>query len=1036
MREYAKRPENQSRTLNSNPRASRQAPIADILQAYKNGTLGRQPVQRESMEDEELLQAKTSGQAPASVILQRYKESIQRYAPEEDDELLQGKFDTAQREEIDEDELLQGKFESNTTSEQELVQREEKPNNTGLPDDLKTGIESLSGYNMDDVKVHYNSDKPAQLQALAYTQGTDIHVAPGQEKHLAHEIWHVVQQKQGRVQSTMQMHGVNVNDNEGLEREADVKGEKVLSTKSNAIQKQEKTNSLSFPQIRQYIIQMVPEEGSVFDIQKMNKYLIDIFPNRTIGKKEITGYSERVQELFEDIRQVDLQFLAATSMAYDEDDPSFNTQEKYELTDDEKKAYEDNNMSTSKQEEQKKYKNLIFEKLEYLKIIKSKIVKLTNSFDEIIDQKKEKFEQLKYVKNSRRRKKTLSKEIKQIESKIKPHKKYLSEIESQIELLNNIIANSSDKGYVFNQNALLTSIDGKVELYMAIVAPGRDRFKDIIKDEDDKLKHSSDKLQISMATPVRSFSWYLKYLVDEGAKANNPPLIRSFEMDKENIKEWQLNAVSEAMKKDDHISPMNEDFKVPDQYGTYIKSKQWKNIEDANPDLTTFTATDIIPSEVLKGSGDVKDIDKLKKQIGFGRYKNNKFVPTDVHLFDSKDTAFFEIEKGSARFYSPQKAREKLNEYGTLMLYMEYKWGTDTHIDNLKKIHPEPKIEYHEAKQKIKDLLITNHCVPENYDIKGSGTKRIEEEQKQGLNYLKNKQNTTLINITEKKLNNEKGKKRKSLLSDSGVIYELSMLRKIMDHPIYDINNLVSEQESPILFIKLRNAVYSKDNRDTRIHASSLCFKILRNIKNEIVLSQNNVKKKFDYFYNKLSKKEKGIFNKKLREIKVKDRNEKKLSMILDFIEKRLFADRKTGDFFSRLNPEQNIVDDIEIPYDKFTSTGRFIPEEGKRPNEAIPFMGGASGTTRDISKDLLCNKYFNNEKEYYDFQLLNASFMSTYGYHSFIEAIYRAAIEWIHYNFDQSNISKKIVNYILTLNKKDPTEKIRTTIIEFINKY
>lgn len=172
MREYAKKPENQSRTLDSNSKASKQAPI--------------------------------------DVILQRYKQNIQRYASAE------------------EEELLQGKFESTTATEQEPVQREEKSNNTGLPDNLKTGIENLSGYSMDDVRVHYNSDKPEQLNALAYTQGTEIYVALGQEKHLPHEAWHVVQQKQGRVQSTMQLHGENVNDNEGLEKEADVMGEKSI----------------------------------------------------------------------------------------------------------------------------------------------------------------------------------------------------------------------------------------------------------------------------------------------------------------------------------------------------------------------------------------------------------------------------------------------------------------------------------------------------------------------------------------------------------------------------------------------------------------------------------------------------------------------------------------------------------------------------------------------------------------------------------------------------------------------------------------
>ena len=105
-----------------------------------------------------------------------------------------------------------------------------KPNNTGLPNQLKAGIEHLSGMSMDHVKVHYNSDKPAQLQAHAYAQGSNIHVAPGQEQHLPHEAWHVVQQAQGRVRPTVQMKGdVAVNDDAGLEAEADVMGAKALA---------------------------------------------------------------------------------------------------------------------------------------------------------------------------------------------------------------------------------------------------------------------------------------------------------------------------------------------------------------------------------------------------------------------------------------------------------------------------------------------------------------------------------------------------------------------------------------------------------------------------------------------------------------------------------------------------------------------------------------------------------------------------------------------------------------------------------------
>ena len=108
-----------------------------------------------------------------------------------------------------------------------------KENKTGLPENLKNGVENLSGYSLDDVEVHYNSDKPAQVQAHAYAQGAEIHVASGQEKHLPHEAWHVVQQKQGRVKPPLQMKSkVNINDDKSLEKEADEMGAKALQKKA------------------------------------------------------------------------------------------------------------------------------------------------------------------------------------------------------------------------------------------------------------------------------------------------------------------------------------------------------------------------------------------------------------------------------------------------------------------------------------------------------------------------------------------------------------------------------------------------------------------------------------------------------------------------------------------------------------------------------------------------------------------------------------------------------------------------------------
>ena len=143
-------------------------------------------------------------------------------------------------------------------------------NNTGLPDQLKNGVESLSGMSMDHVKVHYNSDKPAQLNAHAYAQGSDIHLAPGQEKHLPHEAWHVVQQAQGRVKPTMQMKaGVSVNDNAGLEGEADVMGAKAMALKSNRSEALQLRNALNlnrnFPPLVQRQTEITYTKDTQFD---------------------------------------------------------------------------------------------------------------------------------------------------------------------------------------------------------------------------------------------------------------------------------------------------------------------------------------------------------------------------------------------------------------------------------------------------------------------------------------------------------------------------------------------------------------------------------------------------------------------------------------------------------------------------------------------------------------------------------------------------------------------------------------------------
>ena len=180
--------------------------------------------------------------------------AVQRVEVDEE-EPLQGRFAAAaQRMEGEEEDPLQARFAAAPVQrlegdEEEPLQRAEKPaapDRSGLPSQLKAGIEALSGLSMDHVRVHYNSSQPAQLNALAYAQGSDIHLAPGQERHLPHEAWHVVQQAQGRVRPTMQMKGgVAVNDDAGLEREADVMGAKALGASAAQLKGKAQAASMS-----------------------------------------------------------------------------------------------------------------------------------------------------------------------------------------------------------------------------------------------------------------------------------------------------------------------------------------------------------------------------------------------------------------------------------------------------------------------------------------------------------------------------------------------------------------------------------------------------------------------------------------------------------------------------------------------------------------------------------------------------------------------------------------------------------------------
>lgn len=103
----------------------------------------------------------------------------------------------------------------------------------GMPEQVQMKMESAFGASFSDVSIHEGS-KASDVGALAYTQGSDIHFAPGKyqpntksgQELLGHELAHVIQQREGRVQANGEVNGVPLNDNAALEREADQLGAK------------------------------------------------------------------------------------------------------------------------------------------------------------------------------------------------------------------------------------------------------------------------------------------------------------------------------------------------------------------------------------------------------------------------------------------------------------------------------------------------------------------------------------------------------------------------------------------------------------------------------------------------------------------------------------------------------------------------------------------------------------------------------------------------------------------------------------------
>jgi len=173
----------------------------------------------------------------------------------EEEESLQAKLNPMQLKIEEEEEPLQQKvnpIQKNASEEEEVPLQKKSDNSNGLPAPVQTQMEGALGADFSNVNIHTNSQSATDVGALAYTQGNDVHFAPGQynpesstgQELIGHELTHVVQQREGRVQPTTQAKGLPVNDDKGLEDEADAGGRKAVQMKGDNIYSESRKNSL------------------------------------------------------------------------------------------------------------------------------------------------------------------------------------------------------------------------------------------------------------------------------------------------------------------------------------------------------------------------------------------------------------------------------------------------------------------------------------------------------------------------------------------------------------------------------------------------------------------------------------------------------------------------------------------------------------------------------------------------------------------------------------------------------------------------
>lgn len=610
---------------------------------------------------------------------------------------------------------------------------------------------------------------------------------------------------------------------------------------------------------------------------------------------------------------------------------------------------------------------------------------------------------------------------------------YRVNVEEQIHILDRILNQDHLEGFRFNVNTLQMDLSGNVRMFMTIVAPNiYGQFKDLYLSQNREVRINngfSGSLFFGIEDLLRVFSWCTLYSVAPGAGANNLPMVRVLELPYTQLRTLFDGMISEDQSSKGSRKPFNVDIKIPNQFGI---PANWEGISDLlkSAKLRTIGAFDLMPQTMGVYGGELIPMEQLKADIGFCKIVDGSTIMIpDVHFLSHSHTAFFEIDDTDRkpRFYNAEGLERTYETYMVMMqelILFINGYEEDSNI-------PLYLLEW------VTELLEANHCMPpgEIFDLHGNLAAAMAYEQSfasRHINAMQHEDMELLINTVKARVKNKKEKIGAeklitSILSDHGILFELEevgMVETLKEMRIWTINmleaiknsgniirqlddlikecrtNKANEPEKPEKLKKLIDAMRAAQEikqilKEIKDIYYDYCFeRILDMLKMPIegLLQDNNIKYHFIAFCFKL-----------LRCIK-ENVSGCQSDADIDTLEETMFSQRENGDYYDSVNMRDRVCqigsDEVFILPDKMMSTNRFRPKGGETKRSFIPFVGGASGTTRDISRDLMHNGLLEDEEEYWKFQLANASFMILNNYHSFIEVIFRAAVTRMEYKY------------------------------------